>query len=119
MLHLISVAQRVIGQERKIRERLMNQERIYLEDRVYRAEAILKSARTLGSEEAFTYLSDLRLGIDLGFFPQYPPSLFNRLLILMQPVVLQKINQKELSVPERNIKRADMMREKLKGGVEG
>ncbi len=117
--HLVSIVMRIIEQERMTRERLMDQERIYLEDRVYRAEAILKSARTLGSEEAFTYLSDLRLGIDLGFFPQYLPELFNHLLILMQPVVLQKIYQKELSVPERNVKRANMMREKLKGGVEG
>ncbi len=117
--HLVSIVMRIIKQERLVRERLMDQERIYVEDRVYRAEAILKSARTLGSEEAFTYLSDLRLGIDLGFFPHYPAKLFNQLLILMQPVVLQKIYQKELSAPERNIKRADMMREKIKGGVEG
>lgn len=119
MNHLKAIAMRIIGQERLLRQQIMDQERIYLEDRVYRAEAILKSARTLGSEEAFTYLSDLRLGIDMGLFPQYKPELFNRLLILMQPVVLRKIYQRDLTVPERNIKRAELMREKLKGGAEG
>lgn len=66
-----------IKQERLARLKWYEEEPIKLKDKIYRSKAILDNAYLLGSEEAFNYLSDLRLGKALGFedFPDYPKLL--------------------------------------------
>jgi protein arginine kinase len=59
-------------------------------------------------------LSLMRLGVDLGMFPGVDRSLVDELFILTQPAHLQKQHSEKLSAEERDLLRADMVRERLK-----
>ena len=59
-------------------------------------------------------LSLLRLGIDLGSFPGTGRALVDELFLTTQPAHLQKQVSDKLSAEERDLARADMLRERLK-----
>jgi len=59
-------------------------------------------------------LSLFRLGMDLELFPGVDRSLPDELFILTQPAHLQKRYSDKLSAEERDVLRADMVRERLK-----
>jgi protein arginine kinase len=59
-------------------------------------------------------LSLMRLGIDVGLFPGVERSLVDELFILTQPAHLQKQHSEKLTAEERDLLRADMVRERLK-----
>lgn len=104
----------VVEQEQKTREDLLKKKRVWLEDRVWRAYGILKNARFISSQETLELLSALRLGIHLGIISDINITDLNELLISTQPAHLQILIGKEISPEERDIKRADFIREKLK-----
>jgi protein arginine kinase len=56
----------------------------------------------------------MRLGVDLGLFPGVDRALVDELFILTQPAHLQKQHSEKLSAEERDLLRADMVRERLK-----
>lgn len=113
---LLQIVKNIIERERSIRENIMAKERIHVEDKVLRAEALLLGAKLIDENEAFDLLSDLRLGIDLGILPQYEPKMFNLLIIVMQPVILNKLSREKLNQTEMKKVRADLIRNKLTGG---
>jgi protein arginine kinase len=53
--------------------------------------------------------------MDLGLFPGGDRSLTDELFILTQPAHLQKQHSEKLSAEERDLLRADMVREHLRG----
>jgi protein arginine kinase len=59
-------------------------------------------------------LSLMRLGVDVGLFPGVDRSLVDELFILTQPAHLQKQHSEKLSAEERDLLRADMVRDRLK-----
>ena len=59
-------------------------------------------------------LSLMRLGVDVGVFPGVERSLVDELFILTQPAHLQKQHSEKLSAEERDLLRADMVRERLR-----
>jgi protein arginine kinase len=59
-------------------------------------------------------LSLMRLGVDVGLFPGVDRSLADELFILTQPAHLQKQHSEKLSAEERDLLRADMVRERLR-----
>ena len=59
-------------------------------------------------------LSLLRLGVDLGLFPGAERSLVDELFLITQPAHLQKQFSDKLTAEERDLMRADMVRERLK-----
>jgi protein arginine kinase len=59
-------------------------------------------------------LSMLRLGVDLGEFPGADRALIDELFIMTQPGHLQKQFTEKLPADERDIIRADMLRERLR-----
>jgi protein arginine kinase len=59
-------------------------------------------------------LSLMRLGVDLGHFPKMERSLIDDLFITTQPAHLQKQFTEKLAAEERDLLRADMVRERLK-----
>ena len=61
-----------------------------LEDYVWRAYGLLRYARSLSSAEAMELLRRVRLGFGLYLVTNVQPSLFNQLLVAMQPAFLQK-----------------------------
>lgn len=107
------VIKQIIEQEQKARDALRNEHRAMLEDRVWRSHGTLKSAHIISSSETVELLSMLRLGSDLGIIKNIDRGLINELFILTQPAHLQKLENKKLSSNERDVKRAEIIRQRL------
>jgi protein arginine kinase len=103
----------LIAQERSAREALMKTSGIQLEDRVFRSYGILANSRIIESKEAAQCLSDVRLGIDLGYIKNISKNILNELMILTQPGFLQQYAGGALRPEERDIRRAALIRERL------
>ncbi|WP_281976221.1 protein arginine kinase [Halobacillus litoralis] len=110
---LHSVVKQLIDQERRARDALMRGSGIQLEDRIFRSYGVLKNSRIIESKEAAKCLSDLRLGIDLGFIDHIPRTILNELMVLTQPGFLQQYAEATLNPEERDIRRASLIRERL------
>lgn len=110
---LTSVVQQIIMQERMAREALVTASNIQLEDRVFRSLGILSNARIMESKEAATCLSDVRLGIDLGYIKNVSKTILNELMVLTQPGFLQQYAGEMLRPQERDYKRATIIRDRL------
>lgn len=110
---LKSVVKQVIENERRAREWIMEQLGIQLEDRIFRSYGILANSRIIQSIEAAKCLSDLRLGIDLGLIKNISKTILNELMVLTQPAFLQQYANKTLSPNERDVFRANLIRERL------
>lgn len=111
---LEGVTMQLIKQERQAREQLKNISRIQLEDKVFRSYGILANSRIIESKEAAQCLSDVQLGIDLGFIKGISRNILNELIILTQPGFLQQFAGESLNALERDIRRATLIRERLK-----
>src|ERR1700688_2906836 len=75
---------------------------------------ILANAHSISYKETMNLLSLMRLGVDLGVFPTVDRALVDELFILTQPAHLQKQHSEKLSAEERDLLRADMVRERLR-----
>ncbi len=115
---LESITRQLVDQERDAEKTLLRDARTELEDRVWRAWAVITHARMLNSSEMMNLLSAVRLGAGLGVLPEVPRSTLNELLILTQPAHLQKAGGGTLSAEERDVRRAQVFRERL-GGPHG
>ncbi len=111
--NLYSVTRQLINQEKSAREHLLNEGREKLGDRAGRAYGILKNAWVIDSKEAMQFLSDVRLGVDLGLLKGVPIKVLNELLVLTRPGCLQYLKDKNLSPYERDLERAMQMQKCL------
>lgn len=110
---MLSIAIKLIELERKARTNLLNEHRARLDDAVFRSLGILKNARIISSMEALDLLSSLRLGCEMGLIEEISSLAINQLMVLIQPAHLQKIYRKDLTSEERDILRADFIRQNL------
>ena len=113
--NLRSVAKQIIEHERTARHKLLNESRYRTIDRVCRSYGILAHAGIMDSKEALQRLSDVRLGVHLGIIQNVSPQTLNELIVMAQPGFLQQVAGAKLSPEERDIKRAQLIREKLTG----
>ena len=111
---LKSVVSQLIAQERSAREALAKASNIQLEDRVFRSYGILSNCRIIESKEAARCLSDVRLGIDMNYLTNISRNILNELMILTQPGFLQQYAGGPLRPHERDIRRASLIRERIK-----
>lgn len=104
----------LLESEFQAREYLMAQARQETEDKIWRALGILENARVLTSEEFLSLSSAIRMGISMKILKR--PSLedLNRLMVMIQPANLQLYADREMEPRERDIWRAELVREKLK-----
>ena len=84
-----------------------------MEDKVWRAFGLLSHARVLTSQEFMNLLSAVRLGRTLGLLPQLPSRFMNHLMIATQPSHLRADAGRALTPAERDLRRADLVRERL------
>lgn len=110
---LQGVVGQLISQERSAREVLRKSSNIQLEDRVFRSLGVLTNSRIIETKEAAQCLSDVRLGIDMGYIKNISKSILNELMILTQPGFLQQYAGGPLRPYERDIRRATLIRERL------
>ena len=83
-------------------------------DQVGRAYGVLANARTISSKEALNLLSMVRMGVDMEFFPAATRGVVDEMIIISQPAHIQKAAERKLTAEERDVFRADLIRERLK-----
>ncbi len=112
--NLERVIRQVIDHEKEAREYLREKRKSKFEDQIWRALGTLKSARVLSSSEATQLLSLVQLGVQMGMIQTtLTRQDLNSLFLLIQPAHLQKISGKTLNSTERDVRRADLIRERL------
>jgi protein arginine kinase len=100
----------IIEQEVNAREKLLDTESTKLFDKIGRAYGLLQNAFLVNSAEALNLLSLLRLGIDLGVFPEDSRPRVDRLFIRSQPAHVQHACKGECDPAQRDILRAEILR---------
>lgn len=111
--NLALVAKQVVSEEKRFRESLYKTRRVELEDRIFRSWGILTNARSLSSSEAIKLWSDVRLGVELGLIPGLTTKQVNEVLVLVQPNFVQRAFGRTMQPEERDVKRADLIRQHM------
>lgn len=110
---LKDVVPQIVQYERRIRQTLLTENKNRLEDRLFRAYGMLRSARTITSEETMDLLSAVRMGVNLGLIENLPLETVNQLFLSTQPAHLQKLEGRRLDNAERDVVRAALVRSRL------
>lgn len=109
--NLEGVIRQVITHEREAREYLKKKRKAKMEDQIWRALGALKAVRLISSAEAIQLLSLVQVGVDVGILTgQITHADLNQLFLLIQPAHLQKINGRELNTTDRDMVRAERVR---------
>lgn len=111
--NLYSVAKQIVEHERAARSKLLQDSRLRIVDRVNRSFGILSYAAIIDSKEAAQRLSDVKLGIDLGIIRGVDTTVMNELMVMTQPGFLQQFAGEKLTPDERDVRRAQLIRERL------
>ena len=104
----------IIENEENARGILLETKPKVVYNHIGRAYGILANAHSISSKETMNLLSLMHLGMDLDLFPGADRSLTDELFMLTQPAHLQKRHSEKLSAEERDLLRADMLREHLR-----
>ncbi len=110
---LEKVIRQIIGYEKAAWSTMLEQARPQIEDKVWRAYGILTNARLLNSNEFLSISSAVRLGIALGIVKDISLSTLNELMTQLQPAHLQIYFKKEMEPTQRDVLRAQFVRERL------
>ena len=113
ILNLENITKKVVEQERLARKYLAKNG-IELEDKVYRSYGILTNARKLNSDECSNLLSNVKLGTDLGIITEVDDLTVKKMMLYTKPANLQKFLGKILDANQRDIKRAEIIKQIIK-----
>lgn len=108
-----NITEKIIEQERTARKYLCKNE-IELRDMVYRAFGVLTYASKLGTEECRKLLSEVKMGVDLGILNEIDDGKVRKLELYTNPGNLQKYVGKALDGYERELKRAEIIKQIIK-----
>ncbi|MDD5449457.1 MAG: protein arginine kinase [Candidatus Omnitrophica bacterium] len=108
------IMNQVITREAQARRFLIMKDRDELKDKILRAYGTLKNARIITSNETINLMSNIRFGVHMDLLPDISIKTVNEIFIMTQPAHLQKLENKMLTADQRDMKRADLIREKLK-----
>jgi protein arginine kinase len=111
---LSKVIETIIEKEHDARQVLIQKKSNTLSDQIGRAYGVLTFAHAMTSKEALNLLSVIKLGVDLGAFPEDRRLPIDELFIDTQPAHLQKTSQQKLTAEERDHLRAQIIRDRLK-----
>jgi protein arginine kinase len=110
---LAKVTRKIIENEQNAQDKLMSDAPDQIEDKVWRSYGILCNARVLTSSEVMNLLSALRLGLSLNLIDKFSFRELNELMIIIQPAHLQKFVGREMDNVERDMVRADLVRDRF------
>ena len=111
---LTKVIETIIEKEHDARQVLIQKKSNTLWDQIGRAYGVLTFAHAMSSKEALNLLSIIKLGVDLGAFPEERRFAIDQLFIDTQPAHLQKSSDQKLNAEERDHLRAQIIRDRLK-----
>lgn len=112
--HLEQIVLELVDHELNARQRLMNEKQLIIKDHISRSFGLLSHAKLMASGEALNLLSKLRFGLDLNLINGINRREMDQLFISTQPAHLQKIEGNKLDPNERDIVRAEMLRNFMK-----
>lgn len=111
--NLRNVTQQIVDQELKLRENILKENKIELEDKIWRSFGILSNCKKISTSEAMDLFSDVRLGYCLGLdVPKFKFNIY-KMMMNIQPGLLQKNLGHRLNNIERDIARADFIKSML------
>lgn len=105
-----NIVNQIASHEKEVRQKLEENNKDILEDKLFRAYGTLRYARKISSQEAKSLISDVILGENMGIIPTVGQNLIE-LMILTEPASVESIYQKTLTPDERDIKRAELIRQ--------
>ena len=111
---LTKVIVQVMEHEENARQKMLEDKSRMIADQVGRAYGVMMHSYSISSKETMNLLSFLRLGVDMELFPGTERSLVDELFLITQPAHLQKQISDKLTAEERDLIRADMVRDRLK-----
>jgi protein arginine kinase len=114
--HLHGVLTTIVDQELNARDKLLESDPNKLFDKIGRAFGILQNGYVLNSGEAMNLLSLIRLGIDLGIFPDRQRAVIDRLFIECQPGHVQHAAKGAFEPGRRDVLRAERLRTEFAKG---
>ena len=103
------IVEKIIEQERTARKMLAKNS-INLEDKVYRAYGLLLNCRKISSEECEKLLSYVKLGTDLGIIKELNDLKVKKLELYTKSANLQRYTNKILDGFDRDIQRAEVIK---------
>ena len=106
------IAEKIIEQERKARKMLADN-KIEFEDMIYRNYGILSNCKKISSNETRELLSNIKMGVDLGIVDELTDLQVQKLYLYTKPANLQKYLGKQYDTYERDIKRAEVIKQIL------
>lgn len=109
--NLKNITTQLIAQEMKAREQLLA--KIEIEDRIARALGVLKTAILMDHSEAMELLSLVRLGVASKKLTTLSTDSIDRLITQIQPASIMTKFGEDMTPQERDIKRAEMIRERF------
>lgn len=107
------ISETIIKKEREARE-VLKLRGIDFEDKISRMYGTFIYARKMSYSECAKLLSEIKLGVDMGIIKDISLEKINKIRILAKVASLQKYYKKELDSVERDIKRAELVKEILK-----
>lgn len=108
--NLKTITEKIIEQERLARK-MLSKNSVELEDKVYRAFGIISNCKKIPSEEIRNLISDVKLGTDMGIIKELNDLKVNKLELYTKPANLQKYFGKKMDAYERDIKRAEVIKQ--------
>ena len=106
------IAEKIIKNERQARK-FLTKDVLSLEDKIYRSYGILTNARKISTQETMKLLSMVKMGTDLGILPEMTDKKIKELYLYTKPANLQKYKQEQYEIIERDIKRAEIIKQIL------
>ena len=110
---LISAVKKIIEYEKKSAETLIKEAKSQIEDKIWRSIGILKSARMLSTNEFMNLSSAVRLGHFLRVLDKPNLESLNEMMVLTQPAHLQARQGHLIETMERDMLRAELVRERF------
>lgn len=106
------VTNKLIEQERKARK-FLAKDTIDLEDTIYRSYGLLSNCRKITLDEVQKLISNVKMGTDLGILKELNDSKIKKLSLFTKPASMQKYLGKQYDALERDIKRAEVIKDIL------
>jgi protein arginine kinase len=110
--NLQNITTQLIAQEMRSRENLLND--IEAQDKIHRALGILKSAMLMDHSEAMQLLSLVRLGVSEKKLETLSTDSIDKLIVEIQPASIMTRFGDDMSPRDRDIKRAEILRDRFK-----
>lgn len=107
------IVMQIIDKEKMTREQLKKNNLIEIEDEIYRAYGLLSYARSISTDEAMKLISFVKLGIEMDIIENSKGLDLYKLMVKTQPNSILSLTSEQLSLKERDIKRAEIIRNGL------